>query len=141
DAELTPKILLVQGFCYEKVGRGAEALAAYQTVVDRFPKSAYAARALHLMALSYVKAQRWQELVTHVYHHWANLPEDMRAKYPEVEFWVTEGQLTLGNYELAQKRYQQYLSAAPDSSLTPYAYLGLAVAQAQNGQLDAGFQT
>ncbi len=141
DAELTPKILLVEGFCYDKVGRPAEALAAYQTVVDRFPKSAYAARALHLMSLGYVKAQRWQELVTHVYHHWANLPEDVRAKYPEVEFWVTEGQLTLGNYELAQKRYQQYLSAAPDSPLTPYAYLGLAVAQAQNNQLDAGFQT
>src|SRR5207302_10607991 len=68
DAELTPKILLVQGFCYDRINRPAEALAAYQTVVDRFPKSAYCARALHLMALTYVKAQRWQELVTHVYH-------------------------------------------------------------------------
>ena len=141
DNELTPKILLVQGYCYDKLNKGAEALAAYQTVVDRFPKSAYASRALHLMSLSYVKAQRWQELVTHVYHHWEEQPEDMRQKYPEVEFWVTEGQLTLGNYDIAEKRYQQYLSAAPDSSLTPYAYLGLAVAQAQNGKLDAGFQT
>lgn len=141
DAELTPKILLVQGFCYDKVGRPAEALAAYQTVVDRFPTSAYSARALHLMALSYVRAQRWQELVTHVYHHWANLSPELREKYPEVEFWVTEGQLTLGNFELAQKRYQKYISAAPDTKLTPYAYLGLAVAQAQNGQLDLGFQT
>lgn len=141
DAELTPKILLVEGFCYDKVNRPAEALAAYQTVVDRFPKSAYSARALHLMSLSYVRAQRWQELVTHVYHHWANLPADMRAKYPEVEFWVTEGQLTLGNYDLAEKRYQQYLSAAPDSPLTAYAYLGLAVAQAQNNKLDTGYQT
>ncbi len=141
DAELTPKILLVQGYCYDKIGRGAEALAAYQTVVDRFPKSAYSARALHLMSLAYVRAQRWQELVTHVYHHWAGLPSEMREKYPEVEFWVTEGQLTLGNFELAQKRYQQYLAAAPDSALTPYAYLGLAVALAQNNQLDAGYQT
>ncbi len=141
DPELTPKILLVQGFCYDKIGRTAEALAAYQTVVDRFPKSAYVARALHLMSLTYVRAQRWQELVTHVYHHWDGLPADIRAKYPEVEFWVTEGQLTLGNYELAQKRYQQYMSAAPDSALTPYAYLGLAVAQAQNGQLDTGYAT
>ena len=141
DPELTPKILLVQGFCYEKVGRSAEALAAYQTVVDRFPKSDYLTRALHLMALSYVKAQRWQELVTHVYHYWAGLPADLRAKYPEVEFWVTEGQLSLGNYDLAEKRYAQFLSAAPDDPLTPYAYLGLAVAQAQNNKLDAGFAT
>ncbi len=141
DAELTPKILLVQGFCYEKIGRSAEALAAYQTVVDRFPKSEYLARALHLMALSYVKAQRWQELVTHVYHYWANLPPEVRQKYPEVEFWITEGQLALGNYDLAEKRYAQYLEAAPDSPLTPYAYLGLAVAQAQNNKLELGFQT
>jgi len=141
DPELTPKILLVQGYCYDKIGRSAEALAAYQTVVDRFPKSEYLARSLHLMALSYVKAQRWQELVTHVYHYWANLPSDVRQKYPEVEFWVTEGQLTLGNFDLAEKRYAQYLEVAPDSPLTPYAYLGLAVAQAQNNKLDAGFAT
>src|SRR5262245_49916826 len=116
-------------------------MAAYQTVIDRFPDSAYSARALHLMALSYVKAQRWQELVTHVYHYWASLPADLRLKYPEVEFWVTEGQLTLGNYELAEKRYSQFLTAAPDDPLTPYAYLGMAVAQAQNNKLDQGFQT
>lgn len=141
DPELTPKILLVQGFCYSKVNRPAEALAAFQTVVDRFPKSDYATRALHLMSLEYVRAGRWQELVTHVYHHWATLPEEVRFKYPEVEFWVTEGQLTLGNFDLAQKRYQRYISAAPDSDLTPYAYLGMAVAQAQNNQLEGGFQT
>lgn len=141
DPELTPKILLVQGYCYDKLDKSAEALASYQTVVDRFPKSAYAARALHLMALGYVRAQRWQELVTHVYHHWDGLPNDLQQKYPEVEFWITEGQLTLGNFDLAAKRYQQFLSAAPDHALTPYAYLGLAVAKAQNNQLDAGFQT
>jgi TolA-binding protein len=141
DPELTPKILLVQGFCYDKIDKIAEALAAYQTVVDRFPKSAYAARALHLMAMGYVKIQRWQELVTHVYHHWAGLPADLKQKYPEVEFWITEGQLTLGNFDIAQKRYQQYISAAPDTSLTPFAYLGMAVAQAQNNQLELGFQT
>lgn len=141
DPELTPKILLIQGYCNDKIGKPAEALAAYQTVIDRFPDSAYSARALHLMALSYVKAQRWQELVTHVYHHWAGLPDDIKRNYPEVEFWITEGQLSLGNYDLAVKRYQQYLSAAPDSELTPYAYLGMAVAYAQNNQLDTGFQT
>lgn len=141
DPELTPKILLVEGFCYDKIGKPAEALAAYQTVVDRFPSSDYTARALHLMAVSYVRAQRWQELVTHVYHHWATLPDNVKSKHPEVEFWVTEGQLTLGNYALAQKRYQQFLTAAPDHPLTPYAYLGLAVAKAQNNQLQEGFDT
>ena len=141
DPELTPKILLVQGFAHERVGRPAEALAAYQTVVDRFPRTAYAARALHLMAISYVRAQRWQELVTHVNHHWATLPEDVKRKHPEVEFWITEGQLNLENYALAQQRYQQFLRAAPNHDLAPYAYLGLAVAKAQNGQLEEGFQT
>src|SRR5262245_8684201 len=116
-------------------------MAAYQTVIDRFPDSAYSARALHLMALAYVRAQRWQELVTHVYHHWAGLPEEVRKDYPEVEFWITEGQLSLGNYELAKQRYQQFLSDAPDHELTPYAYLGLAVAQAETNRLDDGFRT
>ena len=141
DVELTPKILLIEGYCYDKVDRPAEALAAYQTIVDRFGSSAYAARALQLMAMSYVRAQRWQELVTHVYHYWATMPEDIQKQNPEVEFWITEGHLSLGNYALAQKRYQQFLSAAPDHPLTPFAYLGLAVALAQNNQLDAGFQT
>ena len=141
DPELTPKILLVQGYSYDKLNKPAEALAAYQTVVDRFPGSAYSARALQLMSLSYVKAQRWQELVTHTYHHWASLPADIRRQNPEVEFWITEGQLSLGNYELAQKRYQEFLTAAPDHALTPFAYLGLAVAKAENNQLDEGLQT
>ncbi|MFN0117714.1 MAG: tetratricopeptide repeat protein [Elusimicrobiota bacterium] len=141
DVELTPKILLVQGFCYDKLNKSAEALASFQTVVDQFPKSAYAARALHLMALSYVKAQRWQELVTHVNHYWAELPSDLREKYPEVEFWITEGHLSLGNFNLAESRYQQFLSKAPNDTLTPYAYLGLAVAKAQNNKMDAGLQT
>lgn len=141
DHELTPKILLIQGFCYDKVDRPAEALAAYQTVVDRFGNSAYSARALQLMAMNYVKGRRWQELVTHVNHHWEGLPPDIKKEHPEVEFWITEGLLSLGNYELAQLRYQKFLSAAPDHMLTPYAYLGLAVSLAQNKQLDAGFQT
>ncbi|OVE78255.1 hypothetical protein BVX98_00875 [bacterium F11] len=141
DPELTPKILLIQGFSNQKEGKTAEALAAYQTVVDRFPGSAYSARALHLMALSYVRARRWQELVTHVYHHWANLPDDIRFQHPDVEFWITEGQLSLGNYKIAQRRYQEYLTAAPDQPLTPYAYLGLAVAKAQDNQLEEGLQT
>lgn len=141
DHELTPKILLVEGYCYDRVDRPAEALASFQTVVDRFPASAYSARALQLMAMSYVKAQRWQELVTHVYHHWASLPDNVRQDYPEVEFWITEGQLSLGNYDLAEKRYRQFLSAAPDHVLTPYAYLGLAVALAENNRLEEGYQT
>lgn len=141
DQELTPKILLVEGYCYDKVSRPAEALAAYQIVVDRFPSSAYAARALQLMAMSYVRADRWRELVTHVNHHWAALPDDIRREHPQVELWITEGHLGLGNYELAKKRYQQFLSVAPDHALTPFAYLGLAVAQAESGQLDSGFQT
>lgn len=141
DQELTPKILLVEGYCYDKVAKPAEALAAYQTVVDRFPNSAYSARALQLMGMSYVRAQRWQELVTHVNHHWALLPDDVKKEHPEVELWITEGQLGLGNYEIALKRYQQFLSAAPDHQLTPYAYLGMAVAQAESNKLEAGFQT
>lgn len=141
DQELTPKILLVEGYCYDKVNKPAEALAAYQTVVDRFPNSAYSARALQLMAMSYVRAQRWQELVTHVNHHWAMLPADVKREYPEVELWITEGQLGLGNYDIALKRYQQFLAAAPDHALTPFAYLGMAVAQAETNQLEAGFQT
>src|SRR5258706_5310578 len=64
DPELTPKILLIQGYSHLKQNRPAEALAAFQTVVDRFPDSAYTARALHLMAIAYVRRQRWQEIVT-----------------------------------------------------------------------------
>jgi TolA-binding protein len=141
DVELTPKILLIEGYSYDKVGRPAEALASYQTVVDRFGGSAYAARALQLMSMNYVRSGRWQELVTHVNHHWSALPEDIRREHPEVEFWITEGHLSLGNYELAEQRYKKFLSVAIDHPLIPYAYLGLAVAMAENGDLDSGFQT
>ena len=141
DPELTPKILLIQGYSYDRIGKPAEALAAYQTIIDRFPGSAYAARSLHLMSIVYVKAHRWQELVTHVNHHWAGLSEDLKKQNPEVEFWITEGQLGLGNYELAQKRYQEFLKTAPGHPLSPFAYLGLAIAKAENGQLAEGLQT
>lgn len=141
DPELTPKILLIQGYAFDALSRPAESLAAYQTIVDRFPRSAFSARALHLMSLVYVRQNRWQELVTHVYHHWANLPDDIRRQHPEVEFWITEGHLSLGNFELAQTRYQEFLASAPDHPLTPFAYLGLAVAKAENDQLGDGLET
>jgi TolA-binding protein len=133
DPELTPKTLLVQGWAYEKSGQVPEALATYHMVVEHFPATAHAARAVELLAMNYFRTGQYPPVITEVRHLWNTLPPDLQKKHPETLFWIGEVHLALKNSAEAIRFYQQFADAAPASHpLMIPAYRGMAVAAAQN---------
>ena len=134
DPELTPRLLLVEGYMYQRMGRTGDAVTSLQLVVDRYPGSEQAARALLLMALAYHRSGDDQSVVTLVNRQWQALPEEARASARETEFWIAEAYLGIQAYPQAATRYEQFTSLGLDNPLTPYAYFGMATAQSQLGQ-------
>lgn len=133
DPELTPKTLLVQGWGYEKGGKVPEALATYHLVVEHFPDTLYAPRALELMAMNYYRAQQYTPVITQVRHMWNTLPSEQRKKNPNTLFWIAETHLALANSADAVRAYREFAdNAKPNNPLLAEAFRGMAVASAQD---------
>lgn len=135
DADFTPKLLLLQGLAFEHLGHEAEALATYQTVADRFPRSHAAAYGAHWVTLAYMRVGRPAEAVTHGAYLWNNLPTDVQRVSPDTAFWIGEAHLRLKRYEDADKYHQQFLTMAPpDHALLPNGQFQRSVALAHLNQ-------
>lgn len=133
DPDLTPKTLLVQGWAQEKQGNIPEALATYHLVVEHFPDTPHAMRALELMAMNYYRSQQYTPVITQVRHMWTTLPPDQRKKNPNALFWIAETHLALKNSSDAVRYYKDFADdAKPDNPLVAEAFRGMAVAAAQN---------
>jgi TolA-binding protein len=142
DRELTPKTLLVQGYAYGRTDRAPEAVATYQLVVDRFPESAFAAQALHLMATAYFRSKQYGPIVTQVNHQWNSLPSDVRKRNPAAMFWIAEAHLQMDRGADARKVYDRFLDMAPpDHPLVASALLGQAVSYAVDNNYDSAILT
>lgn len=133
DPELTPKLLLVEGYAHEKLGHITEAVASFQLVVDRFPSTEVAARALLMMALAYHSVGDYKSVVTLVNRQWQALPPGVRYNVRDTEFWIAEAYMNLQNYREAKLGYEKFTAEGLENPLAPYAYFGLATAQSQTG--------
>ncbi len=132
DADVTPRLLLLEGIALEKQDETAGAMATYQTIADRFPNSIPAAQATHWLTLAYVRLGRYQEALTHAGYLWNNLSNDNRRAQPDTAFWLGEAALRLGRPREADRHFDSFLTAAlPDHELTPYAQFERAAALAQ----------
>ncbi len=131
DPELTPKTLLVQGYAYEKLKRYPESVASYQLVVNNYLQTPYAARALHLIAITYHRSGQHVPIITQVNHQWNDIVPEIRKKHPETLFWIAEAHLKRENTKEARDFYQKFLDLAPpDHPLTFQALVGQAVSYA-----------
>ncbi|MBI4395514.1 MAG: tetratricopeptide repeat protein, partial [Elusimicrobia bacterium] len=138
DAELTPKALLIQGYAFGKLDRTPESVSSYQLVVDHFPQTPYAAKALHLMALTYFRNNQFRPIITQLNHQWNLIPLDVKKKFPETLYWIAEAHIQLGNGEASRDYYQKFLDMAPlDHPLVAQALLGQSVSYA----VDKDFNT
>lgn len=142
DKELTPKTLLVQGYAYAKQDRYPEAVASYQLLVDRFPETAFAPQALHLMALAFFRSKQYNTLITQVYHQWNNLDPEIRKEHPEALYWIAEAHVQLEHGSEARELYQRFLDTAkPDHPLVAQAQVGQAVAYVVDKDFDTAIMT
>jgi TolA-binding protein len=132
DLEYTPRILLVQALAYEHLGREAEALATFQTIADRFPKSEAAVHATHWTTLAYMRAGRFREMVTHGSHLWAQLPQEIKKINPDTAYWLGEAHLKLNRFEDADKYFRDFLiKAEPQNPLVNHCLFQHSIALAK----------
>ncbi len=112
DSEVTPKVLLVQGYAFENLQRFSEASASYQLVVERFPARLAAAQAVRLAAMAAARASQWNVIVTQVNRLWNLVPPAVQKRCPDALFWIAEAHARLGNGREAQRFYEEFLKTA-----------------------------
>jgi TolA-binding protein len=135
--QLTGYVLLLQGVAYDQMSNMDKALDSYQTLVDLFPQSPAAGKAVYLMTLSMHRANESSRIVSALNHMNETLQraqdlsnDPWRAN---TLFWIAEGYYSIQDFAMAEQTYQKFVDLAPNNSLIPYALQGLAASLAAQG--------
>ena len=113
DPELSPRMLLLQAYAYERLGKRAEAFATYQLVTEHFPTTPYAARAAELSAINFFRSGEYKSIASQVGSLWRRVDPDIQKKFPETIYWMGHAALRLRDYGQAQKLFQEFVRMAP----------------------------
>jgi len=134
---LTGYALLLQGVAYDQVSDMDRAIDSYQTLVDLFPQSPAAGKAVYLMTLSLHRANESSRIVSALNHMNEGLQRQEVTKSDEWRkntlFWIAEGYYSIQDYPHAEQTYHRFVDLAPDNALIPYALEGLAASLAAQG--------
>ncbi len=129
--------LLLQGVAYDQLNNTDKAIDAYQTIVDLYPHSPAAGKAVYLMTLSLHKAKEPTRIVSALNHLNENLQRQEEIKSDAWRkitlYWIAEGYYSIQDYVHAEQTYQRFVDLAPDHPMTPYALQGLAASLASQG--------
>jgi TolA-binding protein len=137
DPDLTPKTILIQGYCNQRLGRQADAMASFQLVVENFPKLPYAADATQLAAINFCQAGQFTPVVTQVNNLWNMVDPLIRRRRPETLFWMAEAYGGLKRGKEARDFYRLFLrDAGMEHALSLSALRGQAVAAAWEKDYD-----
>ena len=135
---LTGYALLLQGVAFDQLGDTEKAIDSYQTLVDLFPQSPAAGKAVYLMTLSLRRANQSSRIVSALNHLNDNLQRQEEIKSDEwrknTMFWIAEGYYSIQDWKHAEQTYRKFVELAPDNALIPYALEGLAASLAAQGQ-------
>ncbi len=113
DPELSPRTLLLQAYAYERLGKRAEAFAAYQLVTEHFPTTPYAARAAELSAINFFRAGEYKSISSQVGSLWRRVDPEVQKRFPETLYWMGHAAMRLRDYGLAQNLFQDFVKMAP----------------------------
>ena len=134
---LTGYALLLQGVAYDQMGDTEKAIDSYQTLVDLFPQSPAAGKAVYLMTLSLRRANESSRIVSALNHLNDNLQRQEEIKSDEwrknTMFWIAEGYYSIQDWKHAEETYRKFVELAPDNALIPYALEGLGASLAAQG--------
>jgi TolA-binding protein len=129
--------LLLQGVAYDQLANTDKAIDAYQTLVDLYPQSPAAGKAVYLMTLSLHKANEPTRIVSALNHLNENLQRQEEIKSDawrkNTLFWIAEGYYSIQDYKHAEETYSRFVELAPDHPMIPYALEGLAASLSAQG--------
>jgi len=138
---LTGYALLLQGVAFDQTNDTDKAIDSYQTLVDLFPQSPAAGKAVYLMTLSLHRANESSRIVSALNHLNENLQRQEEIKSDawrkNTLFWIAEGYYSIQDYKHAADTYAKFVELAPDNTMTPYALEGLGASLAAQGQEDS----
>lgn len=134
---LTAYALLLQGVAYDQIANVEKAIDSYQTLVDLFPQSPAAGKAVYLMTLSLSRAHEPSRIVSALNHLNETLQRQEEIKSDawrkNTLYWIAEGYYSIQDYPHAEQTYRRFVELAPDNALIPYALQGLAASLAAQG--------
>jgi len=134
---LTGYALLLQGVAFDQINDTDKAIDSYQTLVDLFPQSPAAGKAVYLMTLSLHRANEPTRIVSALNHLNENLQRQEEIKSDawrkNTLFWIAEGYYSILDYKHAEETYSRFVELAPDHPMIPYALEGLAASLAAQG--------
>jgi len=134
---LTGYALLLQGVAFDQTSNTDKAIDSYQTLVDLFPQSPAAGKAVYLMTLSLHRANEPTRIVSALNHLNENLLRQEEIKSDEWRkntlFWIAEGYYSIQDFKHAEATYSRFVELAPDHPMIPYALEGLAASLAAQG--------
>lgn len=134
--DLHARVSLLKGYAQRAMSKTDDALRTFQYVLDRFPQSPYADKALYLMAVTLVEARRYAETVTQVYASLKTAPATPTRWQAETYYWVGEAYYNLGQFELARQTYDVVVKNYRDSSWVPASLLGEAASLSRLGRYE-----
>jgi tetratricopeptide (TPR) repeat protein len=134
---LTGYSLLLQGVAFDQLGDVDKAIDSYQTLVDLFPQSPAAGKAVYLMTLSLHRANEPSRIVSSLNHLNEHLQSNAEIKSDawrkNTLFWIAEGYFSIQDWPHAEETFSKFVDLAPDSAMIPYALQGLAASLAAQG--------
>lgn len=129
--------LLLQGVAYDQLDNTDKAIDAYQTLVDLYPQSPAAGKAVYLMTLSLHKAKEPTRIVSALNHLNESLQRQEEIKSDawrkNTLFWIAEGYYSIQDFPHAEDTYKKFVELAPDHPMIPFALEGLAASLATQG--------
>jgi tetratricopeptide (TPR) repeat protein len=134
---LTGYALLLQGVAFDQLSDLDKAIDSYQTLVDLFPQSPAAGKAVYLMTLSLHRAQEPTRIVSALNHLNEHLQSNAEIKSDawrkNTLFWIAEGYYSIQDWQHAEQTFSKFVELAPESAMIPYALQGLAASLAAQG--------
>lgn len=120
-------ILLVRGYCLDRLGRSQEAGEAFQKVSRDFRATDAGVRGLESAARLFYRMARYTEIAAWTAEEWASLPEATRVQRPETGYWIAEAALALERWTQAGDFFAVFVrSAGPGHVYSARAYQGWA---------------
>jgi tetratricopeptide (TPR) repeat protein len=134
---LTGYALLLQAVAFDQINNTDKAIDSYQTLVDLFPQSPAAGKAVYLMTLSLHRANEPTRIVSALNHLNENLQRQEEIKSDawrkNTLFWIAEGYYSIQDFKHAADTYSKFVELAPDHPMIPYALEGLGASLAAQG--------
>ncbi len=131
---LAGRVNLLRGTSYLKLRRFKEAIKTFGSILDKYPGTGLAEKALYLSIMSYYLQGKYERLVTNYSYLTDNLSPSSSPWRALTYFYLGEAYYHLGLWKKAERMYRLVVETYPQNPLAPYAVQGVTACFSQRGE-------